>query len=335
MKVLVIGSGGFIGRPLAAALANDGHHVSGLDARPPAEPVPYACTAGDIRDPHAVRHAAADADLIINLAAEHKDFGVTREAYFAVNDLGTENVMAAAADLGIHRVCFFSSVAVYGPGSDITEASPAAPATPYGESKVAGERRVAAWAAADPRRQAVILRPTVVFGPCNFGNMFNLIRTIAARRFVMVGDGANIKSVAYVGNVVAATRFLIDRMQPGLAAFNYSDYPQMTARELVALISRALGRPAPRIRLPLAPAIAAAQAVDLVGRWTGFDFPVTASRIRKLNMSTAIVSDSIRQLGFRQATSIDEALRITIDWYREYKRTATPTSAHAQAPQWR
>jgi nucleoside-diphosphate-sugar epimerase len=323
LKVLVIGNSGFIGRPLADALLSEGHEVLGMDVRPPAEKPPYACVAGDIRSKEDIRRAAEGTDLIINLAAVHKDFGVSTEAYFAVNDVGTHNVVVASSELGIERVFFFSSTAVYGPAVKVTEKTPVAPAVVYGESKVAGERRVATWAAENPGRHAVILRPTVVFGPRNFGNMCNLIQTIAARRFVMVGNGENIKSVAYVGNVVAAAMFLIRQMRPGLVVYNYSDYPQMTARELVGQICLALERRAPRFHLPLGPVLAAAQAVDVVGRWTGYDFPITANRIRKLNTSTAIISDEIRNLGFRQVASIEESIGATVDWYRAYRRTAS------------
>jgi nucleoside-diphosphate-sugar epimerase len=317
LKILVIGHAGFIGRELADALVRGGHEVRGMDTRAPAEPVAYASKIGDIRNKGDIVDAARGVDLIVNLAAEHRDFGITTEAYFAVNDVGTDNVAQAAAELGIDRVFFFSSVAVYGPGTRQTEDTPVAPTVAYGASKVAGEARMTAWAAKDPRRQAVILRPTVVFGPRNYGNMYNLIRTIAARRFVMVGDGSSSKSVAYVTNVVDATLFLLDRMAPGVAVYNYCDYPQRTSRELIGEICKGLGRRPPRLRLPLEPILGAARVLDLIGARTGYDFPITANRIRKLNTSTAIAADKIRDLGFRQRTSIEDGLRQTLDWYRK------------------
>jgi nucleoside-diphosphate-sugar epimerase len=319
VKILVIGHTGFIGQELVERLLQAGHDVRGMDVRP-SESRDLPSYTGDVRNKAEVLRAARDVDLIVSLAAEHRDFGITTESYFAVNDVGTLNVVEAAADLGISRLLFFSSVAVYGPGTSLSEDAPLAPNVPYGASKVAGEGRVVAWASADSRRQAVILRPTVVFGPRNFGNMYNLIRTIAARRFVMVGDGSSTKSVAYVANVADATLYLIDRMAPGLAVYNYCDYPQMTSRELVALISTVLGRRPPRLRLPLGPVLSAARVVDLAGRLTGYDFPITANRIRKLNTSTAIVSDKIRAEGFQQKTSIEEGLRVTASWYRSFQK---------------
>jgi nucleoside-diphosphate-sugar epimerase len=147
--------------------------------------------------------------------------------------------------------------------------------------------------------------------------MYNLVRMIAAGRFVMVGRGESVKSVAYVANVVEATLFLIQRMQPGVAVYNYADEPQTSTRELVRLICQALGRTPPRVRLPLAPVLAMARLVDVVGGLTGYDFPITANRIRKLNTTTAIVSDKIRSAGFRQTARIEDGINATVRWYRQ------------------
>lgn len=335
MKLLVIGNSGFIGRVLVDQLVRDGHDVRGMDIRPPAEPPVCTFLRGDIRNPQDIRRAADGTELVINLAAEHKDFGVSTEAYYGVNDVGNQNLVNVASEMGIQRLFFFSSVAVYSPGGDVCETTPVGPTTVYGQSKVAGEGRIVAWAAGDSRRQATILRPCVVFGPRNFGNMYKLIRTIAARRFVMVGAGQNIKSVAYVENLVSATQFLLDRMHPGVEVYNYSDYPQMTAEQLVRQVSTALGQAPPRLRLPLKPVLAAAQVVDIVGRWTGYDFPITANRIRKLNTSTTIISDKIRALGFQPTASIEDAISVTAGWYRDYRRgsrVGRPTESERLTP---
>ena len=62
------------------------------------------------------------------------------------------------------------------------------------------------------RRSLVIIRPTVIFGEGNRGNVYNLFRQIADRRFLMFGDGENKKSMAYVGNVAEFICHLLERM---------------------------------------------------------------------------------------------------------------------------
>ena len=99
------------------------------------------------------------------------------------------------------------------------------------------------WQEEEPtRRSLVIVRPTVVFGERNRGNVYELLRQIMTRRFVMVGSGRNRKSMAYVGNVSA---FLVHVLGLGAGThlFNYVDGPDLSMEELVQTILVALGRP--------------------------------------------------------------------------------------------
>ena len=80
----------------------------------------------------------------------------------------------------------------------------------YGKSKLEAESVIKDWYSQEPENRSVtIIRPTVIFGERNRGNVFNLISQICSRKFIMIGNGLNKKSMAYVGNVVAfiKTRF--------------------------------------------------------------------------------------------------------------------------------
>jgi nucleoside-diphosphate-sugar epimerase len=78
----------------------------------------------------------------------------------------------------------------------------------------------------------VIVRPVVIFGEDNQGNVYTLIKQIAGNKFVMVGSGGNKKSMGYVGNIV---KFLVQSadLGEGIHLFNYADKPDMTVKELV------------------------------------------------------------------------------------------------------
>ena len=77
MNILVSGSSGFIARYLIPALVAEGHSVIGIDKRPgPSYGGRFRFVHGNILDDRAVENAMDDVDLIIHLAAEHKDFGV-------------------------------------------------------------------------------------------------------------------------------------------------------------------------------------------------------------------------------------------------------------------
>jgi len=136
----------------------------------------------------------------------------------------------------------------------------------------------------------VIVRPTVVFGEGNRGNVRNLIDQIRSRRFAMVGSGNNRKSMCYVGNLVP---FLVAGMkyEGSRRVFNYVDTPDFTMNELVELIHAELGLEAPRIpRVPYGLGLSGGYAFDLLASLTGRRYPLSAIRVRKFCANTTYVA---------------------------------------------
>ncbi len=317
MRALITGGAGFIGRHLAVALGADGWAVRTLDLvdGPPASPSVEAMV-GSLLDAAAVDRATTGADVVLHLAAKHRFFGVTPEEFERVNVEGTRTVLDAARTHGVRRVVFYSTVAVYGePGDPTTEETPTRPTTPYGRTKLEAERLVAAWVTEAEDRTALVVRPTVVFGPGNRGNVFRLMRQIGSGLFVPVGEGLNVKSVAYVENLVAATRFLMARARPGIDVYNYADEPHLSFREIATLIHRHLGRSMRSYALPVGPMLAAVAPIEMLARLGGVDLPVRTA-ILKMNRATHHTSGKLRAAGFRQEVSIDEGLRRMVEWYR-------------------
>ena len=98
------------------------------------------------------------------------------------------------------------------------------------------------WQAENPeKRTLIIIRPTVVFGEQNRGNVYNLLRQIESGQFVMVGRGENRKSMAYVENLSAFIEYSIS-FEPGVHIYNFIDKPDFTMNSLVANVYRILGR---------------------------------------------------------------------------------------------
>jgi len=317
MNILVTGSRGFIGSYLCPALIADGHTVRGLDAQAERRgPVLYECMEGDIRDRDAVMKAVRSADMVVHLAARHHDFGVSETEYFEVNLGGTRNILECAGRLGVEGIVFLSSVAVYGcVSSPADENMPPRPDTPYGRSKLDAEQAITRWCGERHGRSAAIIRPAVVFGPHNYANMHRLIRQVLSGRFVFVGNGENIKSLAFVENLVHAVRFLIGRMRPGVEVYNYSDRPQMTTKEIVGTISRLADVPVRRLRIPFGLAIGLGSVFDGLGKLTGYDFPVTGKRIKKFCTATHYRAVRIAEEGFKPPFTVEEGFRKTIDWH--------------------
>jgi nucleoside-diphosphate-sugar epimerase len=321
VKFCVTGGSGFIGSYFCRTLRQAGHEIVIVDLIPPPPPAktPHdRFIQGDIRDLATMNAALAGCDAVVHLAAAHHDFGIAYDTYFSVNEHGSEVICQAMDNQGVRNVCFYSTVAVYGEAPEPHhEHSPCKPDSPYGASKLSGERIFQKWTERGGGRRCLVIRPTVTFGPHNFANMYSLIRQIYRRRFVQVGPGRNIKSLSYVENIVAATMYLWNKKD--IAAFdvyNFIDKPDMTSRQISEAIYEALGRRFPTLRVPMWCARAAALPFDALIAVTGKNLPVSGARIKKLfTTQTKFEADKIAASGFHTDISLREGIRRMVKWY--------------------
>lgn len=318
-RVLVTGGSGFIGRYVCERIVEGGGTVTILDLVAPrwdARGIPHV--QGDARDAAAVDKAIAGADEVIHLAAAHHDFGISDATYFDVNE-GSARVLCAAMDkAGVTKACFYSSVAVYGSVPEPrTEDVVPSPEAPYGASKLAGERVFQRWTEQGGGRRALVMRPAVVFGPRNFANMYALIRQIHSRLFLPIGPGTNVKSTAYVENLVDATFYLMSRDdRPAFDVYNYVDTPDLTSREICDAISESLGRRPIGWSLPLGAALALAMPFDAAIRVTGRNLPISSARVRKLaTAQTRFAADKVRRAGFAPRVPLRDGLHRMTEWF--------------------
>jgi GlcNAc-P-P-Und epimerase len=308
---LILGGSGFIGTRLAALMSERQLPFHIGDLRPSLS-YPNVWTECDVRKLESLKRTVADCSAVINLAAEHRDDVHPISRYHETNVVGAEQVCTAARDANVGKIVFTSSAAVYGfHAHAVDENGPFTPFNAYGKTKLEAEFVYRQWAAEDPSRTLVIVRPTVVFGEGNRGNVYNLLRQIESGRFFMVGSGKNVKSIAYVGNLVA---FLVHSLslQPGVHVFNYVDLPDITTKELVDHVSLSVGRSGRTPSLPRPIAMIGAQVLDTVARLTGRTFPISAVRIRKFCESTQFRADRALQSGFVPPYSLREGLDRTL-----------------------
>lgn len=310
-RTIIIGGSGFLGSRLGGLLRESNLSFRTADLRKSVR-FPDHSAQCDVRQLDSLLQAFRGATAIINLAAEHRDDVRPISRYFATNVQGAERVCEAARIENVKKIVFTSSAAVYGfTPTPAEEDGPFHPFNPYGETKLQAEGVYRNWAHEDPSRTLVIVRPTVIFGEGNRGNVYNLLRQIASRRFLMVGRGDNFKSMAYVDNVAAFIAYSLS-FGTGIHVFNYADLPDMTTSELVNNVLKYLGRPA-RIRsLPLPVAMTAAHAFDLVAKITPMRFPISAIRIQKFCETTQLRADRVLQTGFVPPYSLREGLERTI-----------------------
>lgn len=307
MKILVTGSSGFIGAPLTQALRQAGHQVLGFDLRPAPGDLPTVI--GDVRDAPAITRACAGMDGVFHLAAEHQDDVHPVRLYEEVNVQGTAHLADAMTEHGVRWAVFTSTVAVYGlaPGCPDENAAPA-PFNDYGRTKLAAETVLRNWAQGDAARGLVIVRPTAVFGPGNRGNIYNLVRQIAGRRFAIVGAGHNRKAIAHVQNLTDFMAALAP-VPPGMAIFNYADRPDLPIGQIVELVRAQLGIKGRPVRLPYWAGLAAGGVFDIAARLTGRSFPVSTQRVRKFCAETVFDTKRLRDSGFEPRVTLEEGLR--------------------------
>jgi len=246
---------------------------------------------------------------VFHLAASKHDWGISHEEYYRDNVEATDRLIRVLREKAVKRWFFYSSVS-----AEVIDSSPC---TAYGDSKRDAEQLFHRLAADDPSANVTVLRPSVVFGPGNprNTNVQRLIEAIHRRRFVMVGRGRVIKTTSYIENVIAATTFLFERMEPGIATYTFVDEPKLTTAELVRSIYRLLAMRQPRIWIPLIAAATIGYVGDFAASLLRRDLPVTSARITKFCTPTDFDGSAIRNLGFLPPVEIPDALRLTVEWY--------------------
>ena len=314
MKILISGASGFIGSHFHEQLPQ--LQIINFDLIEPKFDYESTFFKGDIRNKDEVELCLSKykCDTILHLAAEHKDFGVSYEDFFKTNEFGTKTLCDAATKFGIKKFIFYSSVAVYGnnktPSSEKINPNPL---SPYGKSKSAGEKVLEQWATEDLERCVIIIRPAVVYGERNVANMFRLIEQIKEGHYFHIGKGENVKSIAYVKNLVEATIWLMDRMKPGVQVYNYADSKQLSSRHIASVISKALGRKEP-ITLPYWLVYTMGIPFDIAIKLTGKDLPISTNRLKKFCTETYHKADKIREAGFVPKYFNEEGLQNMVLW---------------------
>lgn len=266
---------------------------------------------------HSLMEVLKGSDVVINLSAEHRDDVTPKSLYDEVNVQGSENICRAASELGIQKIIFTSSVAVYGfapVGTD--ESGETKYFNDYGRTKFLAEEKYRKWLKTDPKNSAVIIRPTVIFGEQNRGNVYNLLRQIAGGKFPMVGKGTNRKSMNYVENVAAFIEYeLTHDTEPGEHLYNYCDEPAYDMNHLVLDCYKALGKPKPKLfHFPYWLAYCGGLCFDLLAFITRRKFAISSIRIKKFTQNTYFVGNNIKKTDFVAPVSLGEGLRRTIDY---------------------
>lgn len=314
MKITLIGASGFVGTRLIELLKQNNYFLQNVDKKQSRFHSEITVIA-DVLDKNNLVTLLDNTDVVILLAAEHRDDVTPTSLYYDVNVGGMRNTLEAMEANGVKRIIFTSSVAVYGLNkNNPTETYPADPFNHYGKSKWEAEKVLQEWYKVHPDWNINVIRPTVIFGERNRGNVYNLLKQISSGRFLMVGKGNNKKSMAYVGNIVAFIKFLIENKTTGYEVYNYIDKPDFTMNELVDHVSKVLNKHIPSVHYPLCLGMLGGFCFDVLAFITRRKLTISSVRVKKFCATTQFDATKVQNTDFRAPYTLAEGLARTLEF---------------------
>ncbi len=308
-RISIIGGNGFLGSKLKEVFKQSDINFASFDINNKNENDNYF----DITSPDDC-NKLNNSEIWINLAAVHRD-DEPKELYDLVNVKGAKNLCHAADKFDVKTIIFTSSVAIYGFAPEGTdETGQANYFNDYGRTKYLAENIYINWYNKDPEnRNLIIIRPTVIFGEGNRGNVYNLFKQIASKKFIMIGNGKNIKSMAYVDNVAEFIKFSLS-FKKNLHIYNYIDKPDLDMNTLVKMTRKILfEKNNVGFRLPSFLGIFIGKLADYVSILIRKKIPISSIRVEKF-MKTTSFNSSIKKTGFVAPISMKDALTKTISY---------------------
>jgi UDP-glucose 4-epimerase len=309
MNFLITGAAGFLGSTIANQIAREGHQVRGLDDLSTGDPQALSpdvhFTRGDVNDRPKLWTLLQEVDCVYHLAARvsvPESILYPRE-YNAVNVGGTVSLMEAMRDVGVKRVVFASSGAIYG-NQDIqplTEGQTPHPSSPYAVSKLAAEYYVrtigALWGI-----ETVCLRIFNAYGPGQHLPASNppvvpyfLRQAVRNGTLVINGDGNQTRDYVYVDDVVSAMVAAATAPNVNGLVINIGSGAETSIRSLADLILKVTG----------------SQTNVIYSSQT----PGGVSRL------WADLSLAAQKLNYRPSISLEEGLRLSLQRDVRYKGT--------------
>jgi UDP-glucose 4-epimerase len=315
-KILITGADGFIGSNLCNALRARNFGVKAVTRLPLTRLKVDENQLLDLLDDKFPEHLCDGVDTVIHLAGKAHALAETSQdavEYFQINTEGSRKLLEAAKASGVSRFIYFSSVKAVGSSeSQPMDESVVTPAdTPYGQSKYAAEQLVLHG---DFIPHPVVIRPSMVYGNTEKGNLPRMIKAIRRGIFPHLPEFGNKRSMVHVDDVVQATILAADNPLAAGQKYILTDGQAYSTRQLYELIRTALGKPPISWEIPLALLKAGAQLGNILGRFLGRRFPFDSDALDKLAGSAWYTSVKIeRELGFKPShtleTSVPEIVR--------------------------
>lgn len=324
MTTLVTGATGFVGSAVLRRLAAAGHHVRVL-ARPASDRgnlqgVDCEIATGDLTDAASLHAAVTGCDTVMHVAADYRLWVPDPAAQDRVNVQGSVDLFRAAAEAGVRRMVYTSSVATLGLRKDGAPADEETPSTladmvgAYKRSKFKAEEAV--WQLIRVEGlPIVIVNPSAPIGPRDIkptptGKM--IVDAASGRMPAYVDTGLN---VAHVDDVAEGHLLALEK---GVVGERYIlGGENMSLRAILEVVCSHAGRRPPRVKLHHDLLLPLAYGAEAIARITNRDPLFTVDEIRMAKKLMYFNCDKAkRMLGYRPRPAV-EAIRDAVDWFRE------------------
>lgn len=327
MNYIIFGGSGFIGTHLIHLLKNEcvktGDKIYDLDIVMPGE---EGVVPGIVEKNEGVEYIRLDVrksiefdfeptadDIIFNLAAVHRTPGHQDYEYFETNIHGAENVTAFAEKYNISKILFTSSIAPYGASEELKkETSLPTPNTPYGISKLVAEKIHQIWQVKNEKRELTIVRPGIVYGKGEHGNMTRLYKGMKGHYFMYTGRKDTIKACIYVKELVLFFKYrMLDYSFPGTDIFNCTFEPAYNIELICETMKTATGL---KYKVPLIPGKLLMATAKILGPIGGKKVGIHPARVKKLMISTNICGKKLATSGYKFHYSFEDTFH---DWLKD------------------
>ena len=323
MKVLVTGGTGFTGSHLVKRLLAKGDEVLVIDNQKglffdELEALGAKIELGSITDKELVDRVVAECEVVHHLAAAFRKLNVPDKVYWDVNVEGTRNLAAAAYRHQVRKFVYCSTQGVHGhvaepPGN---ENSPIAPADYYQFTKYEGEKVLQEYV--QKGLDAVILRPTAIYGPGDPGRFSILFRLTKKGRFLMFGDGKTFYHPVHIDNLVDAFELAAEKEGIAGEAYIIADEHYYSLNDLVKQVAKAMGIPVKIQHLPFRPLWIVAWVCETICKPLRITPPLFRRRVDWFRQVRAFSIDKAKQeLGYWPQVDIEAGLSETGKWYQK------------------
>lgn len=259
MKILITGAAGFVGRALCDVMAALGHEVVPVVRR--STGMDHEAIIPDVDGRCEWRGPLSGCNVVIHLAArvhaDAEELPNPLDEYRRVNVDGTLTLARQAAEGGVRRFVFISSIKVNGersrPDRPFRECEDPAPEDAYGQSKLEAERGLMA-VARETGMEVVIIRPPLVYGPRVKGNFASLVRWLRRGMPLPLGAIHNQRSLVALDNLTDFIALCADAERSPLAAnevFLLSDGEDVSTTGLLRKVASAYGLSPKLIPVPM------------------------------------------------------------------------------------